>query len=392
MDVLQQGVVTLIRSSLTGERLSLPEGFDLETAYPQILRHGILTMAYDGALRCGVDKKLPVMQKMFQGYLKCLLQSEGQISAVERICAAFETAGVDYMPLKGYNLKKLYPKPELRQMGDADILIRTEQYEKIRPIMRELGFVERDESDHELIWTSNELLLELHKRLIPSYNKDYYRCFGDGWQRAKARNGSRYRMNPEDEYIYLFTHFAKHYRDGGIGFRHVADLWVWRRAYPQMDETYVADQLEKLHLLEFEQNVRRVLAVWFGEVELDDKTEFITDVIFESGAWGNAAAHVASAGVKNTMEAGSVRSGKVLHIRRLVFPTAEIMQKRYPVLKSYPKLAPLFWPIRLATAVLFRRDNVRKQRDNLVLTTADQIDTYHQALNYVGLDFHFKED
>ena len=31
--------------------------------------------------------------------------------------------------------KKLYPKPELRVMGDADILIREEQYDKIKPVM-----------------------------------------------------------------------------------------------------------------------------------------------------------------------------------------------------------------------------------------------------------------
>ena len=35
-----------------------------------------------------------------------------------------EENGIDYLPLKGYNLKKLYPKPELRTMGDADVLIR----------------------------------------------------------------------------------------------------------------------------------------------------------------------------------------------------------------------------------------------------------------------------
>lgn len=392
MDVLQQGIITLIRSSLTGETLPLPEGFDLEEAYPQILRHGILTMAYDGALRCGVDKKLPVMQKLFQRYLKGMLQSEGQMKAVERICTAFDAAEVDYMPLKGCNLKALYPEPELRQMGDADVLIRVEQCGAIHPIMRELGFAEQVESDHELIWSSRELLVELHKRLIPSYNKDYYRYFGDGWQLAKVQDGTRYGMVPEDEYIYLFTHFAKHYRDGGIGCRHVADLWVWRKAYPQMEEAYIADELDKLHLLEFEQNMTRVLAVWFEGAEPDEKTRFITDIIFRSGAWGEKEAHTASAGAKSAAEAGSVGKGKALRVCRMLFPSAAVMQNRYPVLKQHSALTPVFWPVRWVTAALFRRDNIRKQRDDLTLTTPDKIETYQQALNYVGLDFHFKED
>ena len=36
----------------------------------------------------------------------------------------------------------------MRTMGDADILIKTEQYEKIIAIMRNAGFKEAVESDH----------------------------------------------------------------------------------------------------------------------------------------------------------------------------------------------------------------------------------------------------
>lgn len=39
---------------------------------------------------------------------------------------AFDAGGIDYMPLKGSILKDLYPRHEMRMMGDADILIRME--------------------------------------------------------------------------------------------------------------------------------------------------------------------------------------------------------------------------------------------------------------------------
>jgi len=391
MNAVQQGIITLIRSGLIGKALPLPETFDLETAYPQILRHGILTLAFDGAVLCGIDRKTPVMKKLFQGYVKALMQSEQQLAILDRVCAAFDRIGVDYMPLKGANLKAIYPKQEHRLMGDADILIRTGQYDKIRPILPELGMREGVESDHEVIWSCPDLHLELHKRLIPSYNKDYYRYFGDGWQLAKIQNGNRYSMTPEDEYIYLLTHFAKHYRDSGIGCRHLVDLWVYRQAH-KLDASYIAAELKALQLFDFEQNIRAVLAVWFEDAEETEKTAFITDVIFQSGSWGSRETHAASLGTKNAAITGSVRKGRMLKVAQAFFPNSVALQNHYPLLKKYPALLPVFWPVRWVTAVLFRRDNLRRQYQELQMTNAAAVQTYQQALNYVGLDFHFKED
>ena len=276
-------------------------------------------------------------------------------------------------------------------MGDADVLIRTEQYDKIRPLMLQLGLEEQVESDHEFIWSSPALHLELHKRLIPSYNKDYYRYFGEGWQLAKIRNGSRYSMTAEDEYIYLFTHFAKHYRDGGIGCRHLVDFWIYRKAY-KLDESYLSAELEKLQLREFEQNIRDVLAVWFENAEETGKTAFITDFIFESGSWGSKEAHAASLGTKNAAITGSFQKGRIMQTAQVIFPRAKALHHRYPVLKKHPILLPVFWPVRWVEVLLFRRDKLQKEYEGLQMTSVNAVRSYQQALHYVGLDFHFKED
>ena len=391
MDSLQRGVIALICSGITGEKLVLPDGFEIERAYSELVRHQVLPLGYLGALQCGIPKNLPVMSKMFQSYCRCLAQTENQLRMVERVCTEFDNAAIDYMPLKGCNLKKLYPKPELRLMGDADVLIRTEQYKLIRPIMQKLGFTEQGESDHELIWDTKSLHLELHKRLIPSYNADYYRYFGDGWNQAKPLCGTRFGMEKEDEFIYLFVHFAKHYRDGGIGCRHVTDLWVYRRAYPNLDEDYISTELKKLQLLDFYRNIRVLIAAWFEGSDWDERTQFITDFIFESGSWGSHKKRIISAGAKAEKEAGSATYGRIKRAMKMLFPSALDMRQKYPVLRWLPFLLPVFWPIRWITAVLFRRENIRRQRNALAISTADEIKTYQQALDYVGLDFHFKE-
>ena len=70
----------------------------------------------------------------------------------------------------------------MRTMGDADILIKTEQYERIVPIMNRLGYLPGVESNHEYVWDKKNMLhVELHKMLIQSYtgviNKMVWRKF-----------------------------------------------------------------------------------------------------------------------------------------------------------------------------------------------------------------------
>ena len=155
------------------------------------------------------------------------------------------------MPLKGCIMKAYYPKQELRLMGDADILIRVEQYDKVSSIMKELGFEEREKSDQDYTWHSAFLRVELHKHLMPLGARSFYSYFGDGWVRAHKQKNTRYEMLPEDFFLFIFAHFAKHYRLAGIGCRHVVDLWVFFKSVGLHNNEYVEKELKKLNLFEF---------------------------------------------------------------------------------------------------------------------------------------------
>ncbi len=391
MNAQQQALLTIVRSGLTGESLTLPEGVEPKQLYQQLSRHQMLAVGYAGASNCGVDKQSPLAGHLFQSYCKCLRHSEQQNKLIETVCAAFDQAGLDYMPLKGYNLKKLYPAPELRIMGDADILIRLEQYDRIRTIMQELGFAETVESDHELIWKQGPLILELHKRLIPSYNKDYHGYFGDGWQLATQRQGTRYAMKREDEQIYLFTHFAKHYRDGGIGLRHLADLRVFRQAFPELDMDYVRRELKKLRLLEFYENVMKAVGAWFGEGQWDEVSRAIIDHVCASGAYGNKDEHDMFAVIREAGEDKTLSQARFARLSRIVFQPLAEMKKKYPVLEKLPVLLPLFWVIRIFTVALFRRNRLKKATQEFRATNTQAVSEYQKKLEFVGLKFEFEE-
>lgn len=383
------GILTLLKSAIIQQKIALPEGFQLQDANDHINRHHIASLIYEGALLCNIPQNDIRLLQLFQKYCKALQVSERQLRELERIYNAFEENGIDYMPLKGCKMKALYPKPELRNMGDADILIRTEQYDKIRSVMQSLQFTEGEETVHELVWKSDALYLELHKHLIPSYNRDFYGYFGEGWARAKLLRGTQYTMTPEDEFIFLFTHFAKHYRDGGIGCRHVVDLWVFLRSHPELDLDYIQTELKKLQLLDFYRNIRRLISTWFEDQESDSRTDFLTEFIFASGSFGQIENRVLSRAVRDANHSVLGFSGKLLYFWNLAFPGTEILQGKYTILKKHPCLLPLVWLIRPFYKVLFEWRSLRQQQRNLAAFDEDGMENHQKMLHYVGLDYNF---
>ena len=383
------GILTLLKSAIIQQKIALPEGFQLQDANDHINRHHIASLIYEGALLCNIPQNDIRLLQLFQKYCKALQVSERQLRELERIYNAFEENGIDYMPLKGCKMKALYPKPELRNMGDADILIRTEQYDKIRSVMQSLQFTEGEETVHELVWKSDALYLELHKHLIPSYNRDFYGYFGEGWARAKLLRGTQYTMTPEDEFIFLFTHFAKHYRDGGIGCRHVVDLWVFLRSHPELDLDYIQTELKKLQLLDFYRNIRRLISTWFEDQESDPKTDFLTEFIFASGSFGQIENRVLSRAVRDANHSVLGFSGKLLYLWQTAFPGIKILREKYTILKKHPYMLPLVWLIRPFYKVLFEWRSLRQQQRNLAAFDEDGMENHQKMLHYVGLDYNF---
>ena len=389
MDTIQQGVIALLKSAIAGKSYILPENFRLEDAAQQIREHHIAALVYDGAIRCGIDKQSTFMQELFQMYWKALVKSEAQMREVKKVQAAFDEQEISYLPLKGCRIKGLYPKPELRPMADADILIRMDEYDRIVPTMRELGFLEGQETDHELVWHSKSLYLELHKRLIPSYNKDFYAYFGEGWQIARVDCGTRYTMTAEDEMVFLFTHFAKHYRDGGIGCRYVVDLWVFRNAHPNMDESYIRSVLRKLYLEEFYDNMLRLIDVWFHDAPTDEKIDYMTAFVFGSGSWGSVESRTLSVTVRDAKHSVLGFSGKLVYAWNTLFPDVATLKGKYTILKKASWLLPFIWIIRPFYKVLFEWRTMDKQKRNMDAVSRKNMKQRRKMLNYVGLDYNF---
>lgn len=383
---LKEQMLTVLRGALNDEPVMLDTPLELPALSTEAARHGIENMLFFGARAAGKDKNDPEMKALLRTVGQRIFVTENQITEAEAVCAAFEKAGIDYLPLKGMTLRELYPAVDMRTMGDVDILIREQQYPLIEKVLKEQGFTFVLESGHEYNWKKQGVLyLELHKALFASYETDFYSVFGDGWERAQRVDDThRHTLSFEDQFLYVFVHFAKHYRGGGVGLRHLADIAMYLRNGNIQDTMYVEQQLKALHMLEFYHNILDVIAAWLGDGEMTEKSAFILQQIWTSGVYGTLEAHRTADAERAAT--GSVKTAKIRHIWQLLFPFYGNMALKYPILKKAPALLPILWPVRWVTAGLLHPRHTIKKGNAVKAVSVNDIRDKQQALRYVGLE------
>lgn len=390
LEKLHRDLLSVIKLALTGDAVSL-DNVDYKQLLTLSAKHQIFPLVFDGLYKAkgnfdDIDE--------YRNYVFQLIgRDQNQLYFLKKIETLFNNNEIDYILLKGSSIKKYYPSSEFRLMGDIDILIKETQYKAIKPLFLELGLTEKIESDHELVWVHKTgLVVELHKRLIPSYNDDYYSYYINPWEKAVYKSNHSYSMSKEDEYIYIFTHLTKHYRDGGIGLRHLIDIWYFSLKHPLLNKTYINKELEKLELLEFHKNIIDTLDVWFNGKESTELTDYITTRIVESGPFGLKEWHNIANAARKTARTASVSTAKKKTIFRLVFLPMDIMKKKFPILEKLPILLPLMWLVRWVNAIFNKRKSISAEADMLSYMDTKIVDDYNEELHKVGLKFNLKKE
>lgn len=383
MNVTQQSAILLTKSAISGQPEKLPENMDFQSVVNLMEHQGLTALCYLGALNCGISEEDPIMQYLQDMYCVALISSERQLELIQSISQAFEENGIDHMPVKGTLMKALYPDHAMRYMCDADILIKEEQYPKIHPIMESLGFKETGESDHEHIWKHPFLMVELHKHLIPSYNKDYYSYFGVGWDLAKIQNGHRWSMTREDAFIYDTIHFAKHYRDASANAHFIIDLWICLRTYKDMDRTYIRQQLGRLKMEAFYDNIIRLTQAWFEGGSWDDVVERMTEILLDEDKKQKKQRREIAGDTRAVQAEGSAKKARIKHIWRRIFLTREQMDWSRPQFKHLP--LPIAWVARWCSDIPKWGKAIRQEKNKNI--SEEAVENYRKDLEYVGLQF-----
>ncbi|MBQ6893604.1 MAG: nucleotidyltransferase family protein, partial [Clostridia bacterium] len=160
-----QAVVALVKSAIDGSRAELPSDIDWNQLYIYSKKQTLAPLVYYGLIESEIDIPDEIRQAFDKRLLSHILVDQRQQFELAKIYEAFDKDSIEYMPIKGAVLRPIYPKTEMRPMGDADILIRIQDKDRVEADMIRLGFVSEKESAHEYVFNKGDICIEIHKCL-----------------------------------------------------------------------------------------------------------------------------------------------------------------------------------------------------------------------------------
>ena len=345
----------------------LPSELKWELIFDMARMHSVETMAFYGAEPFIKDNP-ELYQKWKKSRDANTAQSLIQIEARKEVFQALHTAGIRFLPLKGYEMKLLYPRLEFRQMADIDILIDPENTSQVQTIMQSLGYLKKEETfpHHDEYFTPPFVTVEIHRQLL-LVGDDRQEYYDNIWDRSlpDEENPGAYKLTPDDFYIYQIAHFAKHYNRMGSGIRSVMDIYIYLEKYREiLNREYIEKELQKLDIYDFCVKMESLSLYWFSDSApkpdiAENELNELERNIFLSGVYGSNEFFRFKNMVSIQTEKG--RWHNFRYFWKRIFVSREEFKNFFPVLKKYPVLLPFFYLYRVLYVIRHRQDTIKRE-------------------------------
>ncbi len=375
-------LLEIIRAALNNADAPLPpSGMDMREVYELAEAQGLSQMAYHALYRLGLDESdIRPFQLAHRSHLKVSMLQEAEFG---RISAAFEEAGMDYCPLKGWFTRQLYPDPTMRVMGDIDVLIRSGDSERAKTIMESLGyscsaFMLSDDDQYR----RQAMLVELHRTLESHHLKDASH-YSDPWSLTVPYGGRCRRLEVTEEYVFAITHALKHFRTYGTGLRTLLDIHLLL-AKTDIDRRRAHDLLEQMGAAKFAERIEHTAEAAFGDAGFDEVSAEIFNFMADSGAAGV----LGNGDTAVLLRAGGESGGgsKLLFFLNRLFPAPVKMKRKYKAVQKAPVLLPFAYPYRWFELMFNKKDRLKKGVDRMMAVNKENAERLKHIHETAGIE------
>ena len=360
----QQTILLLLRRSLWGENVILPEGIDWAKIDTMAQEQGVTAFIYDGVRDLRTDIPEQILQKWLRKLIAGVSRNEKLMRAQDEIVRWFADADIPAAILKGSSVSRYYPQPDLRALGDIDILVANSKLEKAKKILEHNGYVlyENDPGYH-ISFRGSGIHVELHYgvtqlpdseggHLLENVTADLL----DEIDQGRVAERTFPVLSESNQALALLLHMIRHMFGSGIGLRQVCD-WMMCMAHmdPEVFINTTLPILEHCGLLRYAKIATSVCVCYLGLAKqnvpwCDDVPEeecliFIGDVFCE-GNMGTANKDGMGSLFTYSRAMGTRQSSLGALLVRLTNRAYE----HYPIMKKLKFLLPVAWvylPVRI---------------------------------------------
>lgn len=386
--------LSLVSSVLNGTEAPLP--------YENCSLESIIRIADETRMDAIFDEAIIMLSKKFSVSAELLSYAKKDLNhwiyidtamkyEIENLLKCFDKEQIYNLPMKGYFLKNDYPNPFERSISDYDILFDINDIDSIKNIFKQNGykFLKNDDQQYHFV-KAPFMYIEMHRSLLKKDNKNYS-LLENQLEKAKVRDGYSYskEMTLEDYYIYMLLHSAKHFSQGGIGIRMIADEYVFYKKYSdQLNQKYLSEQFEKLGITLFEKKLRDISLKWFSKGSEVKDFDDVEEYILLSMTLGRVDVAVMSEMERRRVntETGRKKSRFVNFISSL-FPNKTYMENKYSFVEKMPILLPYSWACMWCRRIFIDRNiNIKKGFNNRTSYTDDDVSYFTYIQKEVGFD------
>lgn len=368
--------LSLLKSSLKNEKYD-GEKIDFEDLvyiYKMSEIHHVVPMIYNAAYNEDFFKECDAnFQTMFKSsafrYIFSQIQRTNHFLEVYK---KLSEKNIKILVFKGIIFRNMYNNPDDRISSDEDILIKKEDYEKVKEFFLSEGFEFIDKGEECAYFSkSTGLCIEVSTSLFSHESKAYghlNKLFEDVFEKSIKINIDKIdilTLSHEQHLIYIVFHNMKHFLTGGFGIRQVADFSKYIETYGEYInwEKFWSD-LKDLNYDTFALNLIEISLKYLGfnddkitypnnitsfdELKNSQKyyinSESLINDILDAGVFG-----ASTMDRKHTalMTLDAVEDKKKSNRLKAVFPNVNYLKDNYTYLQKYPILLPVAWGQRI---------------------------------------------
>ncbi len=235
--------------------------------------------------------------------------------------------------VKGINIMRYYPQPELRTSGDIDVIVEENSLETLYKEAKSRGLIIKEYVSHTLTLMFFNTEIEIHSQ--PDVLSNYF----DGlFDIADKKSEYEYRLNEYDELLFVICHLAKHLAYRGAGIRMLLDVDLIIRGIESFDSARFFRLCKEAEILKTAEIITSLCKLWFGTpvestLEIDpDLLNKLEDVFLDGGSFGYE---------MSTVPAKYVGGSRLKVILKMAFPDKEYLKICYPYYKKHAFLYPI---------------------------------------------------